>query len=119
MEPNRRQFGVLQDRVEDPRDVPRVQSCPYLAALATAISSERQPRVDPGRPGLRAIRPLARPVGPQGDLRQDERAPGVQLVEVSMLLGHAELRTTADLYTHLQQQTAARAAAHMDAVLKR
>jgi integrase len=42
---------------------------------------------------------------------------GVQLVEVSKLLGHSELRVTADLYSHLQQQTAARAAQHMDALL--
>ena len=42
---------------------------------------------------------------------------GVELVEVSMLLGHPELRVTADLYSHLQKQTAARAARRMDAVL--
>jgi integrase len=45
-------------------------------------------------------------------------AQGVQLVEVTMLLGHAEHRTTADLYGHLVKQTAARAATKMDAVLK-
>jgi integrase len=28
-------------------------------------------------------------------------AEGVELVEVSMLLGHSELRVTADLYFHL------------------
>ena len=44
-------------------------------------------------------------------------AAGVQLAEVSLLLGHSELRVTADLYAHLQQQTAAKAAGHMDAVL--
>ncbi len=44
-------------------------------------------------------------------------AAGVELVEVSMLLGHSELRVTADLYSHLQKQTAAKAARHMDAVL--
>ena len=44
-------------------------------------------------------------------------AAGVELVEVSLLLGHSDLRVTADLYTHLQTQTAARAARHMDAVL--
>jgi integrase len=43
-------------------------------------------------------------------------AAGVELVEVSMLLGHSELRVTADLYTHLQQQTASKAARHMDAI---
>ncbi len=42
-------------------------------------------------------------------------AAGVELVEVSMLLGHAELLVTADVYGHLQQQT--RAAKHMDGVL--
>lgn len=45
-------------------------------------------------------------------------AAGVELVEVSMLLGHSELRVTADLYTHLVKQTAAKAARHMDAVLQ-
>ena len=44
-------------------------------------------------------------------------AAGVELVEVSMLLGHSELRVTADLYSHLQKQTAARAARRMDAIL--
>lgn len=43
-------------------------------------------------------------------------AEGVQLAEVSMLLGHSELRITADLYTHLVKQTSAKAARHMDAV---
>ncbi len=40
-------------------------------------------------------------------------AAGVELVEVSMLLGHSELRVTADLYSHLQEQTAAKAAQRM------
>ena len=44
-------------------------------------------------------------------------AAGVELVEVSMLLGHSELRVTADLYSHLQKQTAAKAAKHMDVLL--
>jgi integrase len=44
-------------------------------------------------------------------------AAGVELIEISMLLGHSELRVTADLYSHLQKQTAARAAQHMDALL--
>jgi integrase len=44
-------------------------------------------------------------------------ASGVELVEVSMLLGHSELRVTADLYTHLVQQTATKAASRMDAIL--
>ena len=30
-----------------------------------------------------------------------------------MLLGHSELRVTADLYSHLQEQTAAKAAQRM------
>jgi len=34
-----------------------------------------------------------------------------------MLLGHSELRVTADLYSHLLKETAAKAAQHMDAVL--
>jgi len=46
-------------------------------------------------------------------------AAGVELVEVSQLLGHSELRVTADLYAHLQKQTAAKAARHMDAMLVR
>jgi integrase len=45
-------------------------------------------------------------------------AAGVEPVEVSMLLCHSELRVTADLYSHLQRQTAAKAAWHMDAVLR-
>jgi integrase len=44
-------------------------------------------------------------------------AEGVELVEVSMLLGHSELRVTADLYAHLVKQTAAKAARRMDSVL--
>jgi Phage integrase family len=44
-------------------------------------------------------------------------AEGVELVEVSVLLGHSELRVTADLYSHLQQQTAAKAARTMDRIL--
>ena len=44
-------------------------------------------------------------------------ASGVQLAEVSMLLGHSELRVTAGLYSHLQQQTAAKAARTMDVIL--
>jgi len=46
-------------------------------------------------------------------------AEGVELVQVSQLLGHPELRVTADLYAHLQTQTAATAARVMDAVLSR
>ena len=48
---------------------------------------------------------------------KDLAPEGVELVEVSMLLGHSELRVTADLYTHLVKQTAAKAATRMDAVL--
>ena len=44
-------------------------------------------------------------------------AEGVELVEVSQLLGHRELRVTADLYAHLQKQTAAKAARRMDGLL--
>jgi integrase len=67
-----------------------------------------------GNAGLRQIR--------FHDLRHSAASllisQGVQLVEVSKLLGHSELRVTADLYSHLQEQTAARAAEHMDALLK-
>jgi len=38
---------------------------------------------------------------------------------VSQLLGHSELRVTADLYAHLLKQTAAKAATIMDDVLRR
>lgn len=44
-------------------------------------------------------------------------ASGVQLAEVSKLLGHSEVRLTADLYSHLQKETAAKAARVMDAIL--
>lgn len=44
-------------------------------------------------------------------------ASGVQLAEVSKLLGHSELRLTSDVYGHLQRETAARAAERMDRVL--
>lgn len=44
-------------------------------------------------------------------------ASGAELAEVSMLLGHSELRVTMDFYAHLQKQTAAKAAARMDALL--
>lgn len=46
-------------------------------------------------------------------------ASGVELAEVSMLLGHSKLRVTMDFYAHLQKQTAARAAQTMDALLRR
>ena len=46
-------------------------------------------------------------------------AEGVQLAEVSMLLGHSELRITADLYKHVVKQTSSKAAQHMDAMLQR
>jgi len=45
-------------------------------------------------------------------------ASGVELAEVSMLLGHSELRVTMDFYAHLQKETAAKAARRMDAILK-
>ena len=46
-------------------------------------------------------------------------ANGVELVEVSKLLGHSDIRITGNLYTHLVQQTAAKAARVMDSVLAR
>jgi integrase len=45
-------------------------------------------------------------------------AAGVELAEVSMLLGHSELRVTMDFYAHLQKQTAAKAARQMDAIFR-
>lgn len=44
-------------------------------------------------------------------------AEGVSLAEISKLLGHAELRLTADLYSHLQRQTASKAARVMDTLI--
>jgi integrase len=44
-------------------------------------------------------------------------ASGVELAEVSMLLGHSELRVTMDFYAHLQKQTATKAATRMDSIL--
>jgi integrase len=44
-------------------------------------------------------------------------AAGVELVEVSKLLGHSEVRLTADLYAHLVKQTATKAARLMDGLL--
>ena len=44
-------------------------------------------------------------------------AAGVELVEVSQLLGHSEIRVTSDLYAHLMRPTAAKAARMMDAIL--
>jgi integrase len=35
-------------------------------------------------------------------------AEGVELAEISLLLGRSELRVTADLYTRLQKQSAAK-----------
>jgi integrase len=45
-------------------------------------------------------------------------AQGVQLAEISLLLGHSDIRITGSLYAHLQQTTAAKAARHMDALLR-
>jgi integrase len=41
-------------------------------------------------------------------------AAGTELVEVSQLLGHTDVRTTANLYGHLLPKTAKKAATHMD-----
>ena len=46
-------------------------------------------------------------------------AAGVELVEVSKLLGHSDIRITGTLYTHLVKQTQRRPRAVMDAVLSR
>lgn len=46
-------------------------------------------------------------------------AAGVELMEVSMLVGHSELPVAADVYSHRQRRMAARAAKHMDAVVGR
>jgi len=44
-------------------------------------------------------------------------AEGVELAEVSKLLGHSEIRITADSYSHLMKQTVTKAARVMDALL--
>lgn len=44
-------------------------------------------------------------------------ASGIQLAEISKLLGHANTRITGELYTHLLKQTATKAARQMDAIL--
>jgi len=44
-------------------------------------------------------------------------AEGVELSQITLLLGHSELRVTQDLYSHLMKPTAARAARIMDSVL--
>jgi len=46
-------------------------------------------------------------------------AESVELVEVSKLLGHTDIRITGSLYIHLVKQTAAKSARVMDAVLSR
>jgi integrase len=46
-------------------------------------------------------------------------ANGVELVEISKLLGHSEIRVTADLYAHLLNPTAAKAARIMNGLLAR
>ena len=38
--------------------------------------------------------------------------------EISVLLGQSEVRVTADLWAHLQKQTSAKVARHMDAMLR-
>jgi len=45
-------------------------------------------------------------------------ASGVELVEISKLLSHCDIRITANLYGHLLKQTATKAASIMDAVLR-
>jgi integrase len=69
---------------------------------------------------LRACEPPIAPIRFH-DLRHSAAslliAAGVELIEVSMLLGHSELRVTADLYSHLQKQTAAKAAQRMDVMV--
>ena len=45
-------------------------------------------------------------------------AAGEDLVAVSQLLGHSEIRITADFYAHLVEQTAARAAVKMEGILE-
>jgi site-specific recombinase XerD len=67
------------------------------------------------------VESTANPSATVADLRQSAAsllvAEGVELVEVSKLLGHSDIRITADLYTHLLKQTSAKAARLMDALL--
>jgi integrase len=101
-----------------------------MRALRDRARSASAQRLQAGKPldpqnVLRTLHGLLKaaklPVARFHDLRHSAAslllAAGVQLVEVSMLLGHSELRVTADLYSHLQQQTAARAAQTMDSLL--
>jgi integrase len=46
-------------------------------------------------------------------------ARGVELAQVSQLLGHSKLHTTTDLYGHLMHDTVIEAAQVMDSVLPR
>ena len=81
-----------------------------LPSSLHAWSGTRQP------PRARLAYTLERRGGKPTDLKVGD-VPGVELAEVSMLLGHSELRVTMDFYAHLQQQTAAKAARQMDAIL--
>jgi integrase len=78
-----------------------------VAGLAELPKRRRRCRAGHRRTVLRNVRKVAASL---------LIAAGVELVEVSMLLAHSELRVTADLYSHLQRQTAAKAARHMDKV---
>ncbi len=86
-----------------------------LRALAGILKAATAPAED-GTPA-----PVKLPSLRFHDLRHSAAslliASGVELAEVSMLLGHSELRVTMDFYAHLQKQTAAKAARRMDAIL--
>ena len=86
-----------------------------LRALGSIVKAANAPQAD-GTPAAIHVPHLR-----FHDLRHSAAslliAQGVELVQVSQLLGHSELRVTADLYSHLQRQTSAKAARLMDAIL--
>lgn len=71
----------------------------YECYLADLVTPERAARATPPLDDAKIARVRFH------DLRHSAAslllAAGVPLVEVSMLLGHSELRVTADLYSHL------------------
>jgi integrase len=84
-----------------------------LRALSAILKAAEKP--EEGRPA-----PVRLPRLRFHDLRHSAAslliASGIELAEVSMLLGHSDLRVTMDFYAHLQKQTASRAARRMDAI---
>ena len=83
-----------------------------MTGLAPAYYRGAPRRHEGSRPISAPASPAARPAA--------SSLPSLRLEwgsRISLLLGHPELRVTADLYSHLQKQTAAKAARYMDAAL--